>query len=571
MNLLKYLTLGIGLINSAEAVVLEDIIEGKYKKAGSESMISPETCTFSTPMEEADSIPALVPVKCSFKEPLLTVEEGGPDDMDEDVSPDTADEEGEVTTIEDDVWPSRNFEEGVINQAVAEFFLRDMQEGPVTVGYYLGSFDPMHKGHKEVATQIIERNICNYTLMCPIWGGDDLKKRTDVKIRLDMIFAVFKDDPRVIVTRLSPAKIQEVFAKRQSPNSKDIVVKIPGLKFKGIIGSDIPQTFYEKMQENVPNFMGGTVISPERRDTTYGAVDALPVESYVIALRDNAPEGIQFMDSFVGKPVNCFLEPTPFCRSYSSSEIKLRLREGKPISNMVYPSVEHMIDEKDLYERGEMKDPMAPSSTDVESSKEGDVEVLHLPSERDERTKKNSQVPASITVLITGDKVDDSTQFKDSNNNHREPYKSCINGLISPRYGKFTTEYSSSPSNGRELDLDKENRAPFNLDNPFSKFFASPLKSFTSKVGSLTKRSLSKSQSSDSSGGESDADMASTYNAKRPLSKSQSSGTTRDKLKISPPSTSVFLSLALSPRSPCSPTSNQSQAVNILNMVAHAN
>lgn len=50
------------------------------------------------------------------------------------------------------------------------------------VGFYVGSFDPIHKGHEALAQKVIDQGFCDYVLMYPAWGGDTYKKRADINI-----------------------------------------------------------------------------------------------------------------------------------------------------------------------------------------------------------------------------------------------------------------------------------------------------------------------------------------------------------------------------------------------------
>jgi nicotinamide mononucleotide adenylyltransferase len=81
------------------------------------------------------------------------------------------------------------------------------------IGVYLGSFDPLHRGHEDVAQLPIQQGLCDYVIIYPSWGGDSYKKRTDLSIRLEMLFVTFADDPRVIVTRMPPQDMQRALTK----------------------------------------------------------------------------------------------------------------------------------------------------------------------------------------------------------------------------------------------------------------------------------------------------------------------------------------------------------------------
>ena len=151
------------------------------------------------------------------------------------------------------------------------------------VGYYIGSFDPIHKGHEEVAKTVLSKELCDYVIIYPSWGGDSYKQRASVKLRLDMLFALFKDHPRIIVTRYPPQELQSALTKVIS--TKIVAPKFKGLEFIGIIGSDTTLKLIPDKTSSIA-FMSGAIISPKHENHTWGGCIALPVSSFVVSMRD---------------------------------------------------------------------------------------------------------------------------------------------------------------------------------------------------------------------------------------------------------------------------------------------
>lgn len=55
------------------------------------------------------------------------------------------------------------------------------------IGYYIGSFDPLHLGHQDTAQIPLKEKLVDYVLIFPNWGGDDFKDRVPVEERLKKI------------------------------------------------------------------------------------------------------------------------------------------------------------------------------------------------------------------------------------------------------------------------------------------------------------------------------------------------------------------------------------------------
>ncbi len=150
------------------------------------------------------------------------------------------------------------------------------------VGYYFGSFDPFHKGHEEVAKSVLRENLCDYVVIYPAWGGDSYKKRASVDQRLDMLFALFKDHPNIIVTRYPPKELQDALTKKIS--RKRVEPKFEGLRFFGVVGSDLALNLPPDKATSL-EFMSGEVITYEYENYTWDGCIALPVSSFIVCIR----------------------------------------------------------------------------------------------------------------------------------------------------------------------------------------------------------------------------------------------------------------------------------------------
>jgi len=215
------------------------------------------------------------------------------------------------------------------------------------VGYFLGSFDPLHKGHEEAATKLLEYSICDYVLIYPSWGGDNsYKRRADIDIRLDMLFAVFKDHPKVVVTRFNPKQLQNLFTNAHPQKESYRKISIKGMHLIGLIGVDRAEWALNNPKE-AAYYLTGYNIPPQFECHTYGSCMALPVDSLILFER----EGFHVIakDYRIG---DITIEKTVSFRDYahvSSSVVKQRIKKGHSLKNWVSDSVINIVKKHSLY------------------------------------------------------------------------------------------------------------------------------------------------------------------------------------------------------------------------------
>lgn len=147
------------------------------------------------------------------------------------------------------------------------------------IGYYIGSFDPIHLGHQHVIDEALKFEYIGYVLIYPAPGGDQFKNRTDLAIRQKMITSIYQGHPKVLLTSWTPKELQDKF----TPFANDI-------SFVGIIGSDV---VLEKLmgpdkelnEKYCSIFMRGLPLKEKHYKDTVGALMALRANSFLVALR----------------------------------------------------------------------------------------------------------------------------------------------------------------------------------------------------------------------------------------------------------------------------------------------
>jgi nicotinic acid mononucleotide adenylyltransferase len=217
------------------------------------------------------------------------------------------------------------------------------------IGFYIGSFDPLHKGHEALAKLPINKGLCDYVIVYPSWGGDGFKSRVDISIRQDMLYSVFADHPRVIVTRLPPQDIQDLLTipTQEPPVGDKTFVKpaFEGMEFIGITGSDTALAY--KGSEASQIFMRGIQIPTKYKNHTVGGIMALPTTSFIVGEREgddlSSLTGVN-----AGRPIVAIVKDDA-TQKISSTAVKEAIASGASIEGMVSPSVVKIIESKGLY------------------------------------------------------------------------------------------------------------------------------------------------------------------------------------------------------------------------------
>jgi cytidyltransferase-like protein len=201
------------------------------------------------------------------------------------------------------------------------------------IGYYLGSFDPIHNGHENVIQNILDKKLCDLVIIYPAWGGDKYKNRTDINIRLEMLFSIFKNNKKVIVTKLNPQELQK--------NLINI-----NAKYIGIIGSDLA-LYGVKNKKAREEFMSGKKITKEFKEHTQGCIMALPVKSFIVAIRSG--DSIKNLNNKIGNRKILAIVETKFA-DISSTKIRDSIKNKKPINSLVNHTTDKIIKKYKLYQ-----------------------------------------------------------------------------------------------------------------------------------------------------------------------------------------------------------------------------
>lgn len=218
------------------------------------------------------------------------------------------------------------------------------------IGYYIGSFDPLHLGHEATVQEILNKSLCDYVLIYPAWGHDIYKNRTDVSIRLEMLFAAFAKHPKVIITKLHPQALQNTLMQEDNQliaGKSSVKSKIAGVQYIGIIGSD---TAFEAKQDSkkLSVFMKGIEVSEKYAHHTIGGIIAIPVQSFIVSLR--AGDSLEAFNGKLGDRPIIHTVNTKYPH-VSSTKIRTIVKNHGSIDNLVSAGVNEVIAKHTLYQQ----------------------------------------------------------------------------------------------------------------------------------------------------------------------------------------------------------------------------
>lgn len=206
------------------------------------------------------------------------------------------------------------------------------------LGYYIGSFDPIHLGHQHVIEQALKSGHVDYILIYPAPGGDQFKNRTDLDLRQKMIASVYQEHSKVLMTYWTPKELQDKFA----TFTKDVDII-------GVIGSDVvTETLMgpdKELSEKCRSvFMRGLPLKEKHYKDTVGALMALKANSFLVALRGNVD-----LSHLEGKIYDRSIQAFIQSQGHSSTEVRNAIQNQKPFEQLLSFPVQAIIKQEGLY------------------------------------------------------------------------------------------------------------------------------------------------------------------------------------------------------------------------------
>ena len=161
-----------------------------------------------------------------------------------------------------------------------------------------------------------------------------------------MIFAVFQDHSKIIVTRLAPQDMQAALTVPDIARIGSVKPAFKGMYFIGVIGSDTALRLGAHQDSSSP-FMTGIQIPEKYKHNTLGGCMALPVKSFIVAMREE-DDLSPLRGSVRGKKILVVLEARSERRT-SSTAVKKALVHGEPTDSIMSRPVREIIEKYGLY------------------------------------------------------------------------------------------------------------------------------------------------------------------------------------------------------------------------------
>lgn len=130
------------------------------------------------------------------------------------------------------------------------------------VGFFAGSFDPIHDGHLEVARTAVREldlNILYFMVEEQPWGN---KSPVDVKHRRNMIEIVAKDDSKINQLELSDKQFSI------ESTLSDLETKFQGSELYFVFGADVFMKMNEVQWPDLNDLLKHYIVVFERNNTT---------------------------------------------------------------------------------------------------------------------------------------------------------------------------------------------------------------------------------------------------------------------------------------------------------------
>lgn len=205
------------------------------------------------------------------------------------------------------------------------------------IAYYPGSFDPIHLGHMAVVDTVLDKKLADYILVYALPSSDGKKKRTPYVLRMSMLECLYKEHPKVLITKLTPAAMQEML--RPLFNV---------IEFSVVQGSDVISEYVANSQYDALWMQGLSIkdLHPEQSNTALGAIMAIPAKR-VIAF-NRAGDDLSYIGrTYKNRPITILKAPSN--GDLSSTKARFAVKNGHNLADVVPAEVIEIIKDNKLY------------------------------------------------------------------------------------------------------------------------------------------------------------------------------------------------------------------------------